>query len=81
MATCVEYIVADDLYEMEFLHRVDSLSNLKWRYPSKNDKDKLKKESIISCAIDGDWDISAERNMTYTLRNHEVIEQLVKKVL
>ena len=66
---------------MEFWHRVDNNSNLKWKHPARNDKDQLKKESIISCEIEGEWDISAERNMSFTLRNHEYIEHLVKNAL
>ena len=79
LATCVN-IDDSERYEMEFLHRVVRSSNLKWKHPVREDVDTLTKESIISCVIDGEWDVSTDRNMTYTLRNHEYINQLVNDI-
>ena len=74
--------VADDgRCEMEFLHRIQQSSDLKWKNPPKTDSDFLTKNSIISCAIDGEWDVSKDRNMTFTLRNHEYINHLVKDMI
>lgn len=75
LASCVH--IENERYEMEFFHRVKKSSNLKWKHPIRKDHENLFKDSIISCVIDGEWDVSAERNMTYTLRNHEYINQLV----
>ena len=68
-------------YEMDHLTRVQKGSNLKWKHPSvRVDKDNLRPESIVECAIDGKWDVSQERNLTYTLRNHVYISNLVQKI-
>ena len=77
LATCLNFDDAKDYFEMEFLHRVDSSKNLKWKNPTRKDIDHLFKGSILSCVIDGQWDVSAQRNMTFTLRNHEYIEQII----
>ena len=73
--------IADDQCEMEFLQRVDKSSNLKWKHPNKLDKDILPKNAIISCDIDGEWDVSQDRNMIYTLRNHVYINQVVSDIM
>ena len=57
-------------YKMDYLTRVHEGPNLKWKYPVKPYKDNLKAQSIVECIIDGEWDVSKERNMTYTLRNY-----------
>ena len=59
---------------MDHLTRVHEGSNLKRKYPVKSYKDNVKAQSIIECIINGEWDVSKERNMTYTLRNHNYIE-------
>ena len=51
-----------------------------WKYPARVDKVALKKESIVECPIDGEWDMSKERNMTFTLRNHAYIANLVHNI-
>ena len=80
LATCMS-VTDDGKCEMEFLHRVQQSSDLKWKNPAKADYDTLTKNSIISCVIDGEWDVSKDRNMTYTLRNHVYINQLVKDMV
>ena len=59
----------DNTYAMEYLHRTSKTSNLKWKNPNKPDIDNLAEASILSCVIEGEWDVSKERNMTYTLKN------------
>ena len=48
------------------LHHLQQSSNLKWTNPAKPDNDISTKNSIISSVIDGEWDVSKDRNMTYT---------------
>ena len=79
LASCMN--IADAQCEMEFLQRVDKSSNLKWKHPNKLDKDILPKNAIISCDIDGEWDVSQDRNMIYTLRNHVYINQVVSDIM
>ena len=67
--------------QMDHLTRVHEGSNLKWKYPVKLHKDNLKAQSIVECIIDGEWDMSKERNMTYTLRNHNYICKLVEEFM
>ena len=71
IASCLEKH-DNDRYKME--------SNLKWKNGNE-EPDILKAESIVICDIDGEWDVSKERNMTFTLRNHEYIDQLVKSLV
>ena len=79
IASCLEKH-DNDRYKMEYLHRVQDKSNLKWKNGNE-EPDILKAESIVICDIDGEWDVSKERNMTFTLRNHEYIDQLVKSLV
>ena len=65
-------------YEMEHLTRVQRGSNLKWKQPARIDKINLQAESIVECGVDSEWDVSQKRNMTFTLRNHAYISNLVK---
>ena len=58
---------SDGTYEMDHLTRAQKGSNLKWRHPVRVDKDNLRAESIVECVVDGEWDVSQERNMTFTL--------------
>ena len=67
---------SDGTYEMDHLTRVQKGLNLKWKHHASVDKDNLRPESIVECAIDGEWDVSQERNLTYTLRNHVYISNL-----
>ena len=53
--------------EMHHLARCQKGSNLKWKQPSRLDKDNLWPASIVDCVIEGEWDVCKERNMTCTL--------------
>ena len=70
----------DGTYEMHHLARSQKGSNLKWKQPSRVDKDNLWPASIVDCVIEGEWDVSQERNMTFTLRNNVYISDLVQKI-
>ena len=39
-----------------------------------------KKGSIVECHMNGEWDVTKERNITYILQNHEymLVQELVK---
>ena len=63
---------------MDHLIRVQRGSDLKWKQPARINKINLKAESIVECGVDGEWDVSQERNMTFTLWNHVYISNLVK---
>ena len=51
-----------------------------WKQPTKEDKANLFPASIIDCEIEGEWDVSKERSMTYTLRNHRYVAELVADI-
>ena len=68
----------DGTYKMDHLIRVQRGSDLKWKQPARINKINLKAESIVDCGVDGEWDVSQERNMTFTLWNHVYISNLVK---
>ena len=69
-------VISEDVFEVDHIHRVNSESNLKWKYPSQPDISKVEKEQLLKCPIDGDWDILSNRNSVYTLRNHESINKM-----
>lgn len=68
----------DGTFRIEHLHRVNKSSNLKWKNPTFPDISDVNLENIFSYKIDGDWDISNDKNLTFTLKNHESINNLVK---
>ena len=71
---------SDNMYDMYQLIRCQSGSNLQWKQPQKVDKANLLPGSIISCIVDGEWDVLKDRNMNFTLRNHCYISDLVGKI-
>ena len=79
IATC-EGRNGDGTYKMDHLMRVQDGSNLKWKRPTKPDLLNLHSESILDCEIDGEWNVSNERSITFSLRNHNHIELLVKQM-
>ena len=79
IASC-EGINADGTYTMHQLMRRSKDSDLVWKQPVQIDKADLLPGSIVTCTIDGEWDVSKERNMTFTLRNHLYISDLVKNI-
>ena len=62
-------------FVIEHLDQVSMDSNLKWKYPTSNDICVVEAEQILQCEIDGEWDVVNDRNMTFTLHNHEVINR------
>ena len=63
---------------MDHLHRIKKISNFKWKSPSNPDIDNLVNAEIFECQIVGEWDVSNERAMTFSLRNHTDIDKLVR---
>ena len=70
----------DGTCEKDHLTRVQKGSNLIWKHPLRLDKVNLRQESIVECPVDGKWDVSQERNMTFTLQNHVFISNLVQEI-
>ena len=68
----------DGTYEIEHLHRVNKSSNLKWKNPTFPDISDANPENIFIHQTDGDWSISNDINFTFTLKNNESIDNLVK---
>ena len=54
---------------MDHLTIVQRGTDLKWNQPARINNINLQAESIVECHPDGEWDVSQERNMTFTLRN------------
>ena len=68
----------DGTFKIEHLHRVDKSSNLKWKNPTFPDVSDINPENIFIHQIDGDQDIANDRNLIFTLKNHESIDNVVK---
>ena len=77
IATC-EGKNDDGTYKMDHLMRVEAGRNLKWKPPLKHDLLNLHLDSILDCKIDGEWNVSNERSITFLLRNHTQIASLVE---
>ena len=77
IAKCTGYDENSSKYQMTHLHRVKKTSNLRWMHPRTPDIEDMFTESVVHCKIDGNWDISNERNMIFILKNHEFIDNLV----
>ena len=60
---------------IEHLDRIDMNSNLKWKYPQYDDICLVEAEQILEIDIQGEWDVVHDRNMTFTLQNHEIIHK------
>ena len=69
----------NDTVKIEQLHRTNCESNFKWKNPNVPDIADIKTEDIIVCKIIGEWDVSNKRMLTYTMKNHEGIDRLVKE--
>ena len=61
---------------VEHIHRIKNHSNLAWKFPSRPDTCKANAEQVLKCEIVGEWDCSSDRNMTFTPKNHEVIQNI-----
>ena len=60
--------------------RVEAGSNLKWKHPPKRDLLNLHINSLLHCKIDGEWNVSNERSITFLLRNHTQIATIVERL-
>ena len=72
IATC-EVKNDDGTYKMDHLMRVQDGSNLKLKRPTKPDLLNLHTDSILDCEIDGEWNVSNERSITFSLRNYNYV--------
>ena len=75
---CIDYytkVFENGEFVVEHLERVKKASNLKWCYPDKEDIQTVEGIQVLICDLVGDWDVLADRNMTFTLHNHAHINQ------
>ena len=54
---------------------------MKWKKSASLYIEDMNPESIFACDIIGDWDVSNERCLTYTLKNHLHVDKLVNELL
>ena len=57
-------------FQMDHLTRVKKGNDLTWKHPRKPDPLDLHPASILDCIVDGEWNVSNNRLMTFSLRNH-----------
>ena len=65
---------------MDPLMRVQDGSSLKWKHPTNPDLLSLLTDSILDCEIYGEWNVSIEISITFSLRKHNHIEFLVEQM-
>lgn len=69
-------------YVVEHLERAIQKQDVQWRYPTPDDTQVVEKDQIMSCKVEGDWDITTNtRIMKYTLKNVLPIKNAFKKLL
>ena len=68
----------DGTYKIDYLHRVNRSSNLKWKNPTFRNISDVNPENILIHQIDRNWDVSNDMNLTFTSKNHKSIDNLVK---
>ena len=56
----------DKTYEMDHLARVQTGFDLKQKQLERMNQINSQAESIAECGVDGEWDVSQKRNMTFT---------------
>ncbi|CAB4063630.1 unnamed protein product [Lepeophtheirus salmonis] len=69
----------DGTFQMDHLVRVKKCNTLTWKYPRKPDTLDLHSASILDFDVDGEWDVSNNRFMTFSLRKHDAINSMVEK--
>ena len=67
-------------FVVEHLEHVKQGSNLKWRYPVKDDITTVDADQVIICDITDGWDVHADRSMTFTLRKLEFINNMFSEL-
>ena len=67
-------------YKMDYLMRVQDGNNLKFKHPPKHDLLNFHIYSILYSKIEGEWNVSNERFITFSLRNHIQIDFLVEEM-
>ena len=77
---CTE-VKENGTFLVEHVDRVKKNSNLKWKYPVSPDTCVVDAEQVMQCEIVGDWNCANDRNMTFTLMNHEVIHKKFMDVM
>ena len=78
---CLGYCISkndDNSYRKEHLEWVKKWSNFKWKNPRVPETADIMAENIFKCNTEWDWDVSKERFLTFTMRNHKQIRNLVK---
>ena len=79
IASC-ENINSDGTYKTNHLMRTNKQSNLKWKHPATQNCLDLHPLSIVDCDVNGDWNVSQQRDMTFSLHNHQEISSLVQQI-
>ena len=67
----------DQTYAMDHLVRVRKDCDLTWKHPPKPDVLNLHSSSIMDWSVNGEWDVSNERCITFRLKNHAEISEEV----
>ena len=66
-------------FQMDHLTRVKKGNDFTWKHPRKPDTLDLHPASILDCIVDGEWNVSNKRLMTFSLRNHVAINAMVEE--
>ena len=70
----------DGTFMVDHIHRVNKHSNLVWKFPTQPDACNIDAEQVLKCEIVGEWDCSSDRNMSFTLKNHEFIQNIFMNI-
>ena len=79
IASC-ENVNPDGTYKMDHLTRAKPGNDAKWKHPPKSDILSLYKASILDCNVEGEWNVTNQRVMTFDLKNYMQIASLVDDI-
>lgn len=72
---CFKENLKNGRYIVDHLERLTH-DNVYWKYPDPEDIQEVTAEQILPCSVDGEWDISEDDQMEFTLRNAGAIKRV-----
>ena len=70
----IKEVNSDGTLLVDHLTRALDNSHSKWKYPSREDMQKISPEQVIRCKVEGDWDLQADaRKRLFCLTNTKAI--------
>ena len=66
-------------FVVDHLRQTDLQFSIKWHYPPKEDECIVEADQVLSCEVQGYWDITDLRNTRFILKNIREIQRIFKQ--